>query len=388
MDTLNTEKTEEKGLGSMLGIEDEAPNPEEVSNENATDGGEVTEEVATDNEEAVDSGEGVATEPTTEQPAFFEEINKRFSTELKSEDDFKSLLEASKQVQSYKEKEQTWSAFETEKESLTNKITELESQLNPLSYFSSPEAYKAEQLRKQMPSKDPLILQEIVMQDVNKMDSFEVLVKEKMLSTSGLKKENVEAALMKKYGIDSDTPREEWDDIAKTEIAIDAQAAREKFEELKSKVELPDVKTQEQIKAELDSLKENKIKEIAPYQNKFKSFDKFTRKIGDEQFEFDVPSDYKESLDDMFKGFFVEGNLPVNETNLETVVELRDAFFLLRNFDKIHEVIKKSAVSETVEKTDELLHNRQPQNTATRSDDGEDDRAGLGGRGLEDFLRG
>jgi len=388
MDTLNTEKTEEKGLGSMLGIEDEAPNPEGVSNENATDGGEVTEEVATDNEEAVDSGEGVATEPTTEQPAFFEEINKRFSTELKSEDDFKSLLEASKQVQSYKEKEQTWSAFETEKESLTNKITELESQLNPLSYFSSPEAYKAEQLRKQMPSKDPLILQEIVMQDVNKMDSFEVLVKEKMLSTSGLKKENVEAALMKKYGIDSDTPREEWDDIAKTEIAIDAQAAREKFEELKSKVELPDVKTQEQIKAELDSLKENKIKEIAPYQDKFKSFDKFTRKIGDEQFEFDVPSDYKESLSDMFKGFFVEGNLPVNETNLETVVELRDAFFLLRNFDKIHEVIKKSAVSETVEKTDELLHNRQPQNTATRSDDGEDDRAGLGGRGLEDFLRG
>lgn len=388
MDTLNTEKTEEKGLGSMLGIEDEAPNPEEVSNENATDGGEVTEEVATDNEEAVDSGEGVATEPTTEQPAFFEEINKRFSTELKSEDDFKSLLEASKQVQSYKEKEQTWSAFETEKESLTNKITELESQLNPLSYFSSPEAYKAEQLRKQMPSKDPLILQEIVMQDVNKMDSFEVLVKEKMLSTSGLKKENVEAALMKKYGIDSDTPREEWDDIAKTEIAIDAQAAREKFEELKSKVELPDVKTQEQIKAELDSLKENKIKEIAPYQDKFKSFDKFTRKIGDEQFEFDVPSDYKESLSDMFKGFFVEGNLPVNETNLEIVVELRDALFLLRNFDKIHEVIKKSAVSETVEKTDELLHNRQPQNTATRSDDGEDDRAGLGGRGLEDFLRG
>ncbi|MFA5638699.1 MAG: hypothetical protein WC961_07465 [Anaerovoracaceae bacterium] len=388
MDTLNTEKTEEKGLGSMLGIEDEAPNPEEVSNENATDGGEVTEEVATDNEEAVDSGEGVATEPTTEQPAFFEEINKRFSTELKSEDDFKSLLEASKQVQSYKEKEQTWSAFETEKESLTNKITELESQLNPLSYFSSPEAYKAEQLRKQMPSKDPLILQEIVMQDVNKMDSFEVLVKEKMLSTSGLKKENVEAALMKKYGIDSDTPREEWDDIAKTEIAIDAQAAREKFEELKSKVELPDVKTQEQIKAELDSLKENKIKEIAPYQDKFKSFDKFTRKIGDEQFEFDVPSDYKESLSDMFKGFFVEGNLPVNETNLEIVVELRDALFLLRNFDKIHEVIKKSAVSETVEKTDELLHNKQPQNTATRSDDGEDDRAGLGGRGLEDFLRG
>ena len=388
MDTLNTEKTEEKGLGSMLGIEDEAPNPEGVSNENATDGGEVTEEVATDNEEAVDSGEGVATEPTTEQPAFFEEINKRFSTELKSEDDFKSLLEASKQVQSYKEKEQTWSAFETEKESLTNKITELESQLNPLSYFSSPEAYKAEQLRKQMPSKDPLILQEIVMQDVNKMDSFEVLVKEKMLSTSGLKKENVEAALMKKYGIDSDTPREEWDDIAKTEIAIDAQAAREKFEELKSKVELPDVKTQEQIKAELDSLKENKIKEIAPYQDKFKSFDKFTRKIGDEQFEFDVPSDYKESLSDMFKGFFVEGNLPVNETNLETVVELRDALFLLRNFDKIHEVIKKSAVSETVEKTDELLHNKQPQNTATRSDDGEDDRAGLGGRGLEDFLRG
>ena len=350
-------------------------------------------EVATQNTgtEPVVTPEGEVVEPTETTPevtpevepeasTFFDTFNQKFSTEFKSEDEVSSLLEKSK---TFAEKEKTWSEYEVERKTLQEKINGLEGKLNPRAYFSSDKAYIAEQLRIQRPDLNPTTLQEVVMADIKGMDNFDALVKNKQLTMPDLKAENIKAVLMKKFGIDEDTPVEEWDDLTKTEIAIEAKAVKDEFLKLQSSVELPTAKTQEQMDEEVRLAREAKVAEVTPYVDKFKNFDKFTREIKEgETFEFDVPSDYKDSLEGMFKGFFVEGNLPINEENLNTVVELRDALLLYRNFNKIHDVIESGALAKHKAATDALLNNTQPENTTVNVDT-EDPRAGLPGRGVE-----
>lgn len=323
------------------------------------------------------------TEPVVEAPqtpTFFEELNKKFSTAFTSDDEVSSLISTSK---SFKEKETTWGGYEVEKKTLQEKINDLEGKLNPRSYFSSDKAYVAEQLRIQRPDLNPVILQEVVMADIKQMDDFSALVKSTMLERTDLDQGDIEAVLYDKYGIDPDTPKEDWERLAKTKIALDAKVAKDKFAELQSSVQLPEVRTQEQMVEELRLAKEAKVQEITPYADKFTAFDKFTREVKEgEVFEFDVPSDYRDSLGDMFKGFFVDGNLPINEANLETVVRLRNADFLYENFNKIHEVIEKAAISKHKEATDALLNNTQPENRNVNQEI-VDEREGLPGRGVD-----
>jgi hypothetical protein len=110
---------------------------------------------------------------------------------------------------------------------------------------------------------------------------------------------------------------------------------------------------------------QDRIQQTEPFKAAFTSFDKF--KKGD--FEYDVPSEYKSKLDDMFKAYFIDAGQEPTKENLQAAIELRDSLFLYQNLDKILEVAVKKGQTEIQKKLDEALNNTTPPNTATATDE-------------------
>lgn len=306
--------------------------------------------------------------PQAEPPkvdVFFEDLNKRFGTQYKTDDEVKSVFGLPKKVTEYETKLKESEGLAKSIEDYKKKITELEESQDPLKYFSSPDTYIAEQLRIKYPKSNPVLLQEIATTDVNKMGDLDVLIKDKQLFVPDAPKEGIiRSVVLKKYGIDPTVPPEEWDEVSVGEMKLDAAAARDKINNLKGVIEMPVVLTKEQKQASAAEAIAKKEQAIAPLKETFSKFDKFVY----EGFEFDVPDEYKSKLPDMFQSMFIDAGLEPNEENLQTALELRDALLLKQYFPKIKEVIAKEAKTELQAKIDAELHNTQPPNTATLTD--------------------
>lgn len=358
-------------MGNFL--EGIAKSPEELAARMAGDQGQVGNEAvagaATATAEATTTETQAAGVTQTQAVDWIAEFNKTFGTQYKSHEEIKPLTELPSKIKEYEEKENSYKAFVEQEKTYKNKIEELESSLNPLKYFSSPDAYIAEQLRMQHPTKNPVLLQEIATSDLSKMDDLKVLVKSILLEHPDLAESGVEEYLESEYGIDKDTPREEWSNALKTKIKIKAAEKRKELGELKKQINLPEVMTPEQREAKAAEQRDNTKKALEPYADKFAKFDKFTRTIGDKQFEFLVPDEFKAGLKPMMEAFFLAGN-EINETNLEAIQRVRDGQMLLDNFDAVYRAIWSDAEAAVRKEVDALLGNNAPPNTATASDEG------------------
>ena len=363
--------------------------PEEVIQQTATDkpGDTPTPETSGTVDAPVDRGEGAEplasdTSGTTDAPIdneaggepakpdeFIENLNKRFNTQYKSEDEFKALFEAPKKISEYETRLKDYEDIKKSAEERQKKIEELESLNDPLKYFSSPETYIAEQLRIKYPDKDPVLLQEIAVTDVNSMEDFDLLIKSERLFNRNLPEGGrfVKDVLYKRYGIDAETDIKELDGATKTQIAMDANVIRGRINDLKKGIELPRVVTKEdREKFQADSLAK-KMQDVAPVRDQFTKFDKFSIEgLGDWQ----IPDDYKAKAGEMFDGMFIDANMEMNEDNLASAIALRDAYYLKENFSKIKEAIIKQAQTDLQAKIDAESHNDVPPNTATATDQG------------------
>ena len=232
-------------------------------------------------------------QPEVKVDPFIENLNKEFGTQYKNRDEVKNIFGLPKKVSEYETKLKESESLAKSVEDYKKKIEELEKEENPLKYFSSPDTFIAEQLRIKYPKSNPVLLQEIATSNVDSMNDFDVLVKEKQLFVNNPPKESsIVAIIKKKYGIDAETPPEEWDELAKAEMQIDAASARDKINTLKSAIELPKVMTREQRLAMESEAITKKEQVIAPLKESFSKFDKFSH----EGFEFDVPSEYQSKL--------------------------------------------------------------------------------------------
>jgi hypothetical protein len=337
-----------------------------------------TEEPQVEPTNSVEPTEPVA-EPTVETPTieeppkdeppkvdeFIENLNKRFGTQFKADDEIKQTFGLQKTVDEYQTKLKESEELIQSIDDYKKKIEELEEAQDPLKYFASPQTYVAEQLRIKYPKSNPVLLQEIATTDVNKLGDLDVLVKDKQLFVNDPPKESViRSVILKKYGIDPTSPSEEWDEISVAEMKLDAAAARDKINGLKEVIEMPKVISKEdRQKAEAEALAQ-KEQAIAPLKETFSKFDKFVS----DGFEFDVPDEYKSKLPDMFQSMFINAGLEPNEENLQSALELREALLLRQYFPKIKEVIAKEAETKLQAKMDAELHNTQPPNTTTLTD--------------------
>ena len=215
------------------------------------------------------------------------------------------------------------------------------------------------------------------------MDALDVLMNAVMLDNPDTTKEEAEAYVYDKYGIDPDIPRDEWAAGVKSKIKIAANEARKELNTLKGSIQLPEILTPEQAEQRRTEEVEKLKSQLKPLKEKFAQFDKFTRKIGDETFEFVTPDDYKSNLPTMFEEFFVNGGQEVNETTLSAITELKEALMVYRNFDNVYRAIESDVSARIKKEYDEKLGNALPPNEAT-APEVEDGLSGL--PGMKEFL--
>ena len=81
---------------------------------------------------------------------------------------------------------------------------------------------------------------------------------------------------------------------------------------------------------------------------------------------------------------FIDGGLEVNEENIATAELIKKALFVEEYLPKMLELHEKQVRTKVKEETDKLLHNDQPPNTTTATDQAPQ---GTGNPSLEDFFR-
>jgi hypothetical protein len=314
-------------------------------------------------------------EPKTEPPKvdWLGEINKVYKSEFKTPEEFGKVFEKSKKADEYTTK---ITEYENNAKKYQQQIADLNSSLNPLSYFSSPDAFVAEQLKKQYHDLSPSVLHEIVTSDVKAMSDIDVLIKNKLLENPGLigGEQGAKDLILDEYGIDPATPKEEWSITQQNKVLVAARNARKSWDELKSKVVVPKIQTPEERENQVIALKEERKIQLKPLKDTFSKFDKFTEEIEPGKvFELNVPDEYKQSLPDMFETYFVEAGLEANEESLKDIENLKEALLLRQNFKQIYKVIEGDVETRLRAEQDKLLGNIPPANTQTATQ-GEDDK--------------
>lgn len=309
---------------------------------------------------------------TTEPPKgdeFIEGFNKRFGTAYKADDEIKALFDAPKKISEYEEKLKDYDALKSQSESYKKELEETKNQ-GYSEFLSKPlilKAYVADKLLEKYPDKDPFILQEIAMSDVDKMDDLDVVANEMKLRLPKKSITDLKKYIVSELGVDAETPRDQWDSMADIKLAERATNARERIKELTKGVEIPKFQTKEERQTLYEQALAKKQELIKPIKEKFTQFDEYVN--GD--FKFAVPQDFKAKLDGVFQGLFVDAGLEVNEENLAVAEMFKKSMFLEEYFPRIKEVIEKQAKTVIQEKTDEELHNTTPPNTATATDQGQ-----------------
>jgi hypothetical protein len=164
---------------------------------------------------------------------------------------------------------------------------------------------------------------------------------------------------------------------------MDAETARASIKSLTTGIELPKTVTKEQRDLEASANLKKRVETTAPFKADFITFDKFKR--GNIDFDVPAPVETKNRLSAMFDAMFIESGMEPTPENLQTAKDMRDGQFLLDNFEKIIEIEVKKGQTEIQKKLDEALHNTQPPNTKTATDEG-NVKSDLPGPGLSKFL--
>lgn len=317
--------------------------------------------------QATETQPEVTEQAQTEKPdEFFEGFNKRYGTQYKSDDEIKGLFELPGKVTEQEARLREKENLEQSIVAYKQKIEELEGDVDPLKYFSSPQAYVAEQLRMQNPKLNGEMLYRLATTNLEDMDDLDVLMNEKLLFVPKLAKEgNLRGALLKRYGFDPTVDLKEQGDVDRTELIIDAASARDKIKGFIEKVQPPTVVSKEEKQRLMAEAATQREQSLVPHRNNFTKFDKLTL---DGVVEYDVPDEFKKKLPDIFNGFFKDASAEVTEENINYLMELRNMMCVWQYLPQLKEIFAKEGETRATMKNDAQQHNDTPPNTTTATD--------------------
>lgn len=328
--------------------EEPTENKQEVETPAAEDGGEEEPKA----EEPKD-GEEKEEEPAKETVFDINEINKRFSTEFKDDSELKARLEQADRVAELEEQLK-------ELDSLKEKNTLLEQSIDPMNYFSSEDAYKVEQFKKQFPDKDATTAYALFTQDVGEMSDIDVLAYETLLDNPGIDKDTVLEVVRDKYNI------EEGEDLDKTSAAkvkIDANQARRSINSLKSEVKLPD-------KVDADALVDQQKELLAEKTERLKDgWSGVAKELvsnlpdyvlkdddGSELFRYSVKDFPQDKVDDMVN-LMVNSGVELNKDAAQSMMDVMQKEYFFENRDQIAKSIREDAINKAEEERLKKQHN-------------------------------
>jgi len=301
-----------------------------------------------------------------------EQLNSFFETTGKTKEDIKGVYSLGSK---YSELETKSNEYLQELDTIKQQNAELKKGLDPLSYFSSEQTYIAEQLRKKYPTMDPVAIQTAITKDISEMSDIDVLALQDVIKRPGISggESMSKKLLANKYGIDLSEPASEWDELARGALQRDAYDARQELNTFKSEVELPSIKTEEELQAERAKQTEDLKAQWAPVLPKLQAFDKITipGKEEGQGFEFEVPQEFRDGLGDYFEAMIVNGELQPNEETVKFMMVQREKDFIHQNLSKIYTAIEADLSAKIKSEADALLNNTDPANTQTRTPDGQ-----------------
>lgn len=331
-----------------------------------------------------------ATPPSGEPPKadeFFNTLNTRFNTQFKDESEVKALFELPKKVSEYETK---YKDYDNLKKSVDQYKLDLEnlSQSEAQKYLSDPimqKAWVVKELKAKYPNSDVSVLTNLAMTDLDKMDNLDILASEIKMKLPTRSLDAIKSVLLDEIGADASVDPKEWDEKTLTKLEIKASTARENIKALLGGVQLPKIETKEEAQAKAASELAKRTEQATPLKADYLKYDEFKVK---EDLKYTVPDEFKSKLPDMFDAFILKaGNEPTPE-NLQTLNDLRDAFFFSEYKDKIYEVMYKDAESKVKAELDKKLENTTLPNTATASDGAGSDKPTSDGTEFMKFLNG
>lgn len=343
--------------------------------------------------EAAPAAEPVKETAAAEQTKFFEELNKRYKAGFKSDDEVTAALGSLSKMTEYEAKLREAEQHRAKVDELTAKEKswleekqKLEARVNPLAFFRDEKAYVAEQLRRQFPDRDPATIERVVTSDLSRMDKVELLAHRLLLDAPDIEGglEGAKEAVLSDMGLEIGSKPEEWDRITKNKLTVKAAQARKDLEELQRSVEIPKVKTEADLQAEMATKIDGLKRAWTPLLDKMESIDKLQipAEDGTVLASIDIPAEWrKEMREELTTTALASGQEPTEE-NIKELNAIREMKFIWKNLPKLYTILENQWKSKAIEERDKLLHNDTPPNNSVKPDVKPDDS----GVGIRDFL--
>jgi hypothetical protein len=339
------------------------------------------------------AAEPVKEPAAAEQTKFFEELNKRYKAGFKSDDEVTAALGSLSKMTEYEAKLREAEQHRAKVDELTAKEKswleekqKLEARVNPLAFFRDEKAYVAEQLRRQFPDRDPATIERVVTSDLSRMDKVELLAHRLLLDAPDIEGglEGAKEAVLSDMGLEIGSKPEEWDRITKNKLTVKAAQARKDLEELQRSVEIPKVKTEADLQAEMATKIDGLKRAWTPLLDKMETIDKLQipAEDGTVLASIDIPAEWrKEMREELTTTALASGQEPTEE-NIKELNAIREMKFIWKNLPKLYTILENQWKSKAIEERDKLLHNDTPPNNSVKPDVKPDDS----GVGIRDFL--
>lgn len=343
--------------------------------------------------EGASAAEPVKEPAAAEQTKFFEELNKRYKAGFKSDDEVTAALGSLSKMTEYEAKLREAEQHRAKVDELTAKEKswleekqKLEARVNPLAFFRDEKAYVAEQLRRQFPDRDPATIERVVTSDLSRMDKVELLAHRLLLDAPDIEGglEGAKEAVLSDMGLEIGSKPEEWDRITKNKLTVKAAQARKDLEELQRSVEIPKVKTEADLQAEMATKIDGLKRAWTPLLDKMETIDKLQipAEDGTVLASIDIPAEWrKEMREELTTTALASGQEPTEE-NIKELNAIREMKFIWKNLPKLYTILENQWKSKAIEERDKLLHNDTPPNNSVKPDVKPDDS----GVGIRDFL--
>jgi len=295
--------------------------------------------------------------PVDSQEFSFDSFNKTFGVDYKDVDSVKGVFDkASKYDQVF-----------TEREQFSKRVSELEvleEKVNPLSFFSSPDAYLREQFLLKNPSLDPGVLKvvsDLTPGKIEELSPLKALQVQMLVANPSIDggEEGVAELIADKYGVSIEELEdyESLDRKVKNKIKLDGQSARGDLKKLYDGIDVPQKVDLNQVRADIKTSWESPLKEMV------KGIDKLSIAEG---LDFIVTDEMKAGLFEERLSQLSNGLVkPTTEVAQELASEIRKEL-LTKNLDKIVQFIDKTSEEKWKAHFRGAVHNTTPLNDQNR----------------------
>lgn len=299
-------------------------------------------------------------------------LNRELGTEYESLDQFKSIIESSKELEglraSLSEKDKTIQ----EKEELLNTKTD------GLKLFATDNLYKVNQILINNPDLNQDALLKLASADLENMDDLQVLKLQRQIkrNDSSFSDADIEYAINKKYSLTGNPDELEGDELRdynanKYLRNEDAQDARKELKtlmnvEVPEKIDLLAMKNADKEKAE-QTYKDNLTTWTSKTPEIVKALDKYILEFdkGDDgKFEFAYDDEFKTYLGKTLPEYAARTNLDINKPeSLQQVVKAIKSDFINQKLPQMFKAFKQDLMTKFQDEAYRKKHNiKEPEN--------------------------